>query len=99
MGVKIDDGCYAIRLRCNEDPPTLRAHRGTQTAPTLVTVLVISGGQSLLFESQMRTRVLPVVLSGTLTARVQLYCPVAMATRQAKSIAVIRGTGSPPVFT
>ncbi len=62
-------------------------------------VLVLNTAETLLFESQIRTRVLPEVLSGTLTVRVQIYGYAAMATRQAKSVAVISGTGlTPPVF-
>ncbi len=63
-------------------------------------VLVIDGSESYLYESSIRTRVLPEVLSGTLTVRIQCYGYLAMATRQAQSIAVISGTGlTPPVFT
>jgi HK97 family phage major capsid protein len=63
-------------------------------------VLVLNSAETILYESQIRTRVLPEVLSGTLTVRVQIYGYAAMATRQAKSIAVISGTGlTPPVFT
>lgn len=63
-------------------------------------VMVMAPGETYLYESQIRTRVLPEVLSGTLTVRAQVYGYVAMATRQAKSIAVISGTGlTPPSFT
>ncbi len=63
-------------------------------------VLVLNTNETYLYESTVRTRVLPEVLSGTLTVRIQLYAYVALATRQAKSIAVISGTGlTPPVFT
>jgi hypothetical protein len=43
--------------------------------------------------------VLPEVLSGTLTVRIQGWGYVACATRRTKSIAVISGSGlTPPVF-
>jgi HK97 family phage major capsid protein len=56
-------------------------------------ILVLNTKESILWESTPRVRVLPEVLSGTLTVRIQLYNYVALATRQAKSIAVISGTG------
>ena len=63
-------------------------------------VLVINSGETYLYGSAVRTRVLQEVLSGARTVRIQLNGYVAMATRQAKSIAVISGTGLvPPVFT
>jgi HK97 family phage major capsid protein len=62
-------------------------------------VLVLDPPETYLYESQIRTRVLPEVLSGTLTCRIQAYGYLAQATRQAKSIAVLTGTGlTPPVF-
>jgi len=62
-------------------------------------VLVLNTAETILYESQIRTRVLPEVLSGTLTVRVQIYGYAAMATRQPKSIAVIAGTAlTPPTF-
>lgn len=62
-------------------------------------VLVLNPAETYLYESTIRTRVLPEVLSGTLTVRVQVYGYMAMATRQAKSIAVISGSGlTPPAF-
>ncbi|HZG96449.1 MAG TPA: DNA primase [Mycobacteriales bacterium] len=57
-------------------------------------VLVLNTNESYLYESTIRTRVLPEVLSGTLTCRIQAYGYIALATRQAKSIAVITGTGA-----
>jgi HK97 family phage major capsid protein len=62
-------------------------------------ILVLNTGETYLYESQIRTRVMQETLSGTLTVRVQLYGYVAMATRQAKSVAVISGAGlAAPVF-
>lgn len=62
-------------------------------------ILVLSTAETYLYESQVRTRVLQETLSGTLTVRIQLWGYVAMATRQAKSIAVITGSGLvPPAF-
>ncbi len=63
-------------------------------------ILVLNTGETILYESGIRTRVLPEVLSGTLTVRLQVWGYVALATRQAKSIAVITGTGLvTPTFT
>ena len=63
-------------------------------------VLVLNTNESYLYESTIRTRVLPEVLSGTLTCRIQVYGYIALATRQAESIAVITGTGAAsPVFS
>lgn len=46
-----------------------------------------------LFEGEMRTRVLPEVLSGTLELRYQVYNYVAFLVRYGQSIAVIAGSG------
>ncbi len=63
-------------------------------------ILVLNTAETILYESSIRTRVLPEVLSGTLTVRLQIYGHVAQATRQAKSVAVITGSGLvPPAFT
>jgi hypothetical protein len=63
-------------------------------------ILVLNTAETYLYESTPRVRVLQQVLSGTLTARIQLYNYVALATRQPKSIAVISGTGATtPMFT
>ncbi len=56
-------------------------------------IMVLSSNDTILYESGIKTRVLQETLSGTLTVRVQLYAYSALATRQAKSIAVISGSG------
>lgn len=56
-------------------------------------ILILRAADSWLFESSIRTRVLPDVGSGTLTTRLQVYGFVALATRYAKSISQITGTG------
>lgn len=62
--------------------------------------MVIDPNSTILYESQIRTRVLPEVLSGNLAVRIQLYGYAAMATRQPRSIVVISGTGlTPPAFS
>lgn len=62
-------------------------------------ILVLKSDESYLYESQVRTRVLQETLSGTLTVRIQLWGYVAMATRQAKSVAIISGAGlAAPAF-
>ena len=63
-------------------------------------VLVINSNETLLWESAVRVRVLPEVLSATLSVRIQLWGYAAQLTRQSKSIGIISGTGLvPPVFT
>ena len=63
-------------------------------------ILVLNTNETYLYESSIRTRVLQETLSGTLTARVQLYSYNAMLTRQPKSICVITGTSLvTPSFT
>jgi HK97 family phage major capsid protein len=63
-------------------------------------VMVMNTAESYLYESPVKTRVLAETLSGTLTVRIQLWGYVAQATRQAKSIAVISGSGlTVPVFS
>jgi HK97 family phage major capsid protein len=63
-------------------------------------VLVLNTAETYLYESTIRTRVMPETLSGTLTVRIQLYAYSAIATRQGKSVAKIGGTGLvPPLFT
>lgn len=62
-------------------------------------IMVLSSNDTFLYESGIKTRVLQETLSGTLTVRIQLYAYSALATRQAKSVAVISGTGLvPPLF-
>lgn len=63
-------------------------------------VIVLRGEDAYLFESSIRTRVLPDVGSGTLTTRLQVYGFVAATfERYAKSVAIISGTGlSTPSF-
>jgi hypothetical protein len=46
-----------------------------------------------LFEGEMRTRVLPEVLSGTLQVRIQVYNYVAFLLRYGQSLAIATGTG------
>lgn len=59
-------------------------------------IIVLRSDDIWLYESAIRTRVLPDVGSGTLTTRCQVYGYVAMATRYAKSISLISGTGLTP---
>jgi hypothetical protein len=63
-------------------------------------VIVMRAADSYLWESAIRTRVLPDVGSGTLTVRLQVYGYLAFtAERQPKSICVIGGTGlAAPTF-
>lgn len=57
-------------------------------------ILVIRGSDSWLWESPLRTRVLPDVGSGTLTVRLQVYGYVAFTgARYPKSTATVGGTG------
>jgi hypothetical protein len=57
-------------------------------------VLVLRASDLLLWESGIRSRVLPDVGSGTLTVRLQVYGYIAFtAERYPKSTAVIAGTG------
>ena len=63
-------------------------------------IIVMRASDCVLYESSLRTRVLPDVGSGTLTVRLQVYGYIAFtAERQAKGITVISGTGlTAPVF-
>lgn len=63
---------------------------GTNQSP----ILVGKFDDSYLFESGVKTRVLPDVLSANLTVRFQAYGYVASAHRFAKNISVITGTGT-----
>lgn len=56
-------------------------------------IIVGRFSDSMLFESELRTRVLPDVGSGTLTVRLQAYRYAAVAHRFPASYAVISGTG------
>jgi HK97 family phage major capsid protein len=57
-------------------------------------VLVLRASEHVLYESSLRTRVLPDVGSGTLTVRLQLYSYLAFtAERYAKATTKITGTG------
>ena len=63
-------------------------------------IIVMRASDCVLYESSLRTRVLPDVGSGTLTVRLQVYGYIAFtAERQAKGITVISGTGlTAPTF-
>ena len=63
-------------------------------------IIVMRASDCVLYESSLRTRVLPDVGSGTLTVRLQVYGYIAFtAERQAKGISVLSGTGlSAPTF-
>ena len=63
-------------------------------------IIVMRASDCVLYESSLRTRVLPDVGSGTLTVRLQVYGYIAFtAGRQAKGITVISGTGlTAPTF-
>jgi HK97 family phage major capsid protein len=63
---------------------------GTNQSP----ILVGKFDDSYLFESGVKTRVLPDVLSANLTVRFQAYGYVAAAHRFAKNVSVITGTGT-----
>jgi hypothetical protein len=57
-------------------------------------ILVLRASDPILWESSIRTRVLPDIGSGTLTTRLQVYGYVAFtAERQPKSITIVSGTG------
>ena len=57
-------------------------------------ILVGKFDDSFLYESGVKTRVLPDVLSANLTVRFQVYGYAALAHRFAKNVAVISGTGT-----
>lgn len=57
-------------------------------------ILVGKFSDSYLFESGVKTRVLPDVLSGNLTVRFQVYGYAALAHRFNKSISAVTGTGT-----
>lgn len=57
-------------------------------------ILVGKFSDSYLFESGVKTRVLPDVLSANLTVRFQVYGYMALAHRYAKAVSAISGTGT-----
>ena len=57
-------------------------------------ILVGKFSDTYLFESGVKTRVLPDVLSANLTVRFQVYGYMALAHRYAKSVSAISGTGT-----
>lgn len=63
-------------------------------------LIVMRASDCVLYESALRTRVLPEVLSGTLQVRTQVYGYIAFtAERQPKSLCLVQGTGlTSPVF-
>lgn len=63
---------------------------GTNQSP----ILVGKFDDSYLFESGVKTRVLPDVLSANLTVRFQVYGYVGLAHRFSKNVSVITGTGT-----
>jgi len=69
---------------------TLKNAQGTNQSP----ILVGKFSDSYLFESGVKTRVLPDVLSANLTVRFQVYGYAALAHRYNKSVSAITGTGT-----
>ena len=69
---------------------TLKNAVGTNQSP----ILVGKFSDSYLFESGVKTRVLPDVLSANLTVRFQVYGYAALAHRFNKSVSAITGTGT-----
>jgi len=69
---------------------TLKNAVGTNQSP----ILVGKFSDSYLFESGVKTRVLPDVLSSNLTVRFQVYGYAALAHRFNKSVSAISGTGT-----
>ena len=64
-------------------------------------VIVMRASDCYLWESSIRTRMLPEVGSGTLTVRAQAYGYISFtAERQPKAISILSGSGlSTPTFT
>jgi len=64
-------------------------------------ILLLRAEDMVLYESPVRTRVLPEVLSGNLTVRLQVYGYAAFtAERYAAGIGIISGSGmTPPCFS
>lgn len=71
---------------------TMPANYGTSTNQS--PILAGKFSDSYLFESGVKTRVLPDVLSANLTVRFQVYGYAALAHRFNKSVSVISGTGA-----
>lgn len=72
--------------------PNIPTNKGSGTNEDVV--IVMKSDDCLLFESSMRARALPEVLSNTLSVRLQVYGYIAFtAERNPKGIAVISGTG------
>jgi len=69
---------------------TLKNAQGTNQSP----ILVGKFSDSFLFESGVKTRVLPDVLSANLTVRFQVYGYAALAHRFNKAVSAITGTGT-----
>jgi hypothetical protein len=72
--------------------PNIATNLGAATNEDLV--YVMRAADSLLYESAIRTRVLPEVGSGTLTVRLQVYGYIAFsAARYPRAIAELSGAG------
>lgn len=73
--------------------PAVASTGGAITGGTADLGVVAKWDDIWLFEGDLRTRVLPEVLSGTLQIRFQVFGYVALLVRYGQSIAVIQGTG------
>lgn len=72
--------------------PNLPINLGTGTNEDRI--LILRASDSVLYESSIRSRVLPDVGSGTLTVRLQVYGYVAFTSeRQNKGVGIVAGTG------
>jgi HK97 family phage major capsid protein len=85
----------ALGLPVFLDPNLTTVGLGTaQTGGTQDHMLALRAAELLLWEGEVRTRVLTEVLSGTLQVRIQLYNYVAFtAERRPKAISLVSGTG------
>jgi HK97 family phage major capsid protein len=73
--------------------PAVATAAGAISAGTNDLVLAAKWDDLWLFEGELRTRVLPEILSGTLQIRFQVFNYFAFLVRYGQSIAVIQGTG------
>lgn len=82
-----------VNVITDPNVPTTYA-AGVPGAGTEDIIIVLDANESILYESAIKTRVLPEVGSGTLTVRLQVYGYVAFtAGRYPASIATVAGTG------
>lgn len=85
---------FGVPVYIDGNVPAVATSGGAISGGTNDLGIVAKWDDLWLFEGEMRTRVLPEILSGTLQVRFQVFNYIAFLVRYGQSISVIQGTGT-----